>query len=76
MLPGYSKLLLCNIILEDESVSLRQTGLDMGMLALHSGKQRDENQWRGLLEKSGFEVLAIHRPPGDGDGIVEAQTAS
>lgn len=73
MLPGYSKLLICNIILKDGEASLRQTGLDIGMLALHSGKQRDEGQWQSLLSQSGLKILAVHHPPGDGDGIIEAE---
>jgi hypothetical protein len=73
MLPRYSKLLVANIILPDENVPLRQSGLDIAMLCMHSGSQRSESQWRELLGEAGFNVTAVWKPNGDGDGIIEAE---
>lgn len=73
MIPGYSKLLVGNIILPDENVPLRASGLDIAMLFLHSGSQRSEAEWRGLIEGAGLRVLKVWRPQGDGDGIIEAE---
>jgi hypothetical protein len=72
MLPGYSKLLVGNIILPDENVPLRQSGLDIAMLCMHSGSQRNEAEWRALLGEAGFDVRKVWKPDGDGDGIIEA----
>jgi hypothetical protein len=75
MLPGYSKLLVGNIILPDENVPLRQSGLDIAMLSMHSGSQRGEAEWRALLGEAGFGVERVWKPHGDGDGIIEAEIA-
>lgn len=73
MIPGYSKLIIDNIILPDENVPLRNSGLDMAMLVLHSGSQRGEDEWRDLIESADFKVMKFWLPPGDGDGIIEAE---
>lgn len=73
MLPGYSKLLVANIILPDENVPLRQSGLDIAMLCMHSGSQRSEAEWQALLGEAGFHVIRVWKPNGDGDGIIEAE---
>lgn len=73
MEPGYSKLLIGNVIIPEENAPLRQCGLDIAMLTLHSGAQRSETEWSWLLERNGFEVKKFWHPPGDGDGIVEAE---
>jgi hypothetical protein len=41
--------------------------LDLLMLALFGGRERDEAQWRTLLADAGFETLRIE------DGLVEAR---
>ena len=40
--------------------------LDLLMLAVSQGKERDERQWRELLAAGGFEPVAFH------DGLIEA----
>lgn len=75
MTPGYSKLLIGNIILPNDNVPLRQSGLDIAMLVMHSGSQRSEMEWRTLLKDAGFEVKNVWKPEGDGDGIVEAEVS-
>lgn len=73
MSPGYSRLLIGNIILAESDVPLRNSGLDIAMLYLHSGAQRSESEWRELVESAGLTVVKVWRPPGDGDGIVEVE---
>ena len=73
MLPGYSKLLVANIVLPDEDVPLRQSGLDIAMMCMHSGSQRSEAEWWALLGEAGFNVKRVWKPNGDGDGIIEAE---
>jgi O-methyltransferase domain/Dimerisation domain len=41
--------------------------LDLLMLALFAGRERDEAQWRALLEEGGFEPILIE------DGLIEAR---
>ena len=44
--------------------------LDLLMLALFGGRERDEAQWRALLEANGFEPVRI------ADGLIEARCRS
>lgn len=76
MTPGNGKLLIGNVILPDENVPLRQSGLDIAMLLMHSGSQRSELEWRKLLQEAGFDVKNVWKPDGDGDGIIEAEILS
>jgi O-methyltransferase domain len=41
--------------------------LDLLMLALFAGRERDEAQWRALLEAGGFEPMSIE------DGLIQAR---
>ena len=36
--------------------------LDLLMLVLAGGRERDETQWRALLESTGFEVESLESP--------------
>lgn len=72
MTPGYSKLILGEFVLRNAGTPLLAAGFDLQMMALHSGMERSERQWRALLEGAGFEVTKISFPRGDGEGIVEA----
>jgi O-methyltransferase domain/Dimerisation domain len=44
--------------------------LDLLMLALFAGRERDEKQWRALLEGAGFDPVNIE------DGLIEARPAA
>ena len=74
MTPGYSKLILGEFILRNTGTPLLASGFDLQMMALHSGMERSERQWRTLIEGAGLEVVKISFPPGhgNGEGIVEA----
>ena len=72
MEPGYSKLLISNLIIKDEKAPLRHAGIDIAMF-MFSGLQRTETQWKQLLDKGGFKVVKFWYPPGDADGMVEAE---
>lgn len=73
MTPAYSKLLVADIVMTDQNVPLRQSGLDLAMLYLHNGAQRSEAEYHRMFEKAGLRICKIWLPPGDGDGIVEAE---
>ncbi|GAM38978.1 hypothetical protein TCE0_034f10141 [Talaromyces pinophilus] len=73
MTPGYSKLLLHEMIVLEEGAPQFQAQLDMTMMAFNSGMERTAKQWRELLESVGLRVVKIWEPVEEGaDGIVEA----
>lgn len=74
MKPGYSKLLLHEMIIPEAGASGFHAMLDLTMMAFNSGMERTGKQFMELLSKAGFEVVRIWVPEGDcdADGIVEA----
>ncbi|KID91474.1 sterigmatocystin 8-O-methyltransferase [Metarhizium guizhouense ARSEF 977] len=73
MLPGYSKLLIHEMIIPERGASTFHAMLDMAMMAFNAGMERTEEQWRELLGRAGFEVVKVWLPAQeDADGIVEA----
>lgn len=73
MTPGYSKLLLHEMIVLEEAAPQFQAQLDMTMMAFNSGMERTGKQWRELLESVGLRVVKVWEPVEEGaDGIVEA----
>jgi hypothetical protein len=73
MKPGYSKLLLNEWILPDMNCPLVAAGYDLNMMAMHSTKERSQQDWSDLLSKAGLEVKKFWQPPVDGEGIIEAE---
>lgn len=59
---GYSRMLLNEIVLNDEKPTMAATSMDMMMLAHLS-----------VLEKTGLKVLNIHTYPGVAEGLIEAE---
>lgn len=72
MTPGYSKLLLHELILPNQGASPFQATLDLAMMTFNAGMERSQKQWRLLLETAGFEVVKFWVPDEDADGIIEA----
>lgn len=72
MTPGYSKLLLHELILPDQGASPFQAVLDLAMMTFNAGMERSQKQWQHLLEMAGFQVVKFWVPEEDADGIVEA----
>lgn len=73
MKPGYSKLLLHEMLIPERGASTFHSMLDMTMMAFNAGMERTERQWTELLNNAGFEVVKFWAPEeADADGIVEA----
>ena len=72
MKPGYSRLLIHEMIVPEQGASTFHAMLDMTMMAFNAGMERTEKQWRVLLENAGLRVIKVWEPLEDADGIVEA----
>ncbi|KAF3021971.1 hypothetical protein E8E14_010378 [Neopestalotiopsis sp. 37M] len=74
MKPGYSKLLIHEMIIPEEGAATFFAMLDITMMAFNAGMERTERQWEALLDQAGFKVVKFWPPPEQGaDGIVEAE---
>jgi hypothetical protein len=66
--PGHARLLLLESVVQPGNEPDGAKWLDLLMLALFAGRERDEAQWRALLAAAGFEPVRI------ADGLIEAAT--
>lgn len=73
--PGYSKVLINEIVLSEEKPTLAATSMDMMMLAHMDARERTESEFRTLLELAGYRVVDIVSNPGAAESIIEAELA-
>jgi hypothetical protein len=72
MKPGYSKVLINDIVLPAMGASCYQTALDCFMLQL-AGKERTEAMWNKVITEAGMKVVKIW-PDGRGyESLIEAE---
>jgi hypothetical protein len=64
---GDTRLLVIESVIQPGNEPDGAKWLDLLMLALFAGRERDEAQWRRLLERAGFEPVSIE------DGLIEAR---
>ncbi|KAF2438301.1 sterigmatocystin 8-O-methyltransferase [Karstenula rhodostoma CBS 690.94] len=74
MIPGYSKLLIHELILPNTGAVEIQARFDLVMMTLGGGAERSRTQWIKLLEDSGFCNIELHEHL-DHDGIIEAEVS-
>jgi hypothetical protein len=65
--PAGARLLVLESVLTDGNEPDGAKWLDLLTLALFAGRERDEDQWRALLDAGGFEPVSIR------DGLIEAR---
>ena len=71
MKPGYSKLLINDIVMPDKGAGRFVTQLDFAMLSLVASMERTEAQWRVLLESAGLRNIRVWT--GDSESVIEAE---
>jgi hypothetical protein len=72
MAPGYSKLLIHELVLPNTGAVEMQARFDLVMMTLFGAMERSRSQWTKLLEDAGFCNITIHEHL-DSDGIIEAE---
>lgn len=70
---GYSKLLIHEHVIPDKGAHWLSTGLDIVMMVNFSAKERTEQNWRALLESSGFKIVKIWTCEPDVESLIEAE---
>lgn len=71
MKPGYSKLLINEMVVPLKGASLFTVQSDFNMMASLGGMERTEEQWRELLGEAGLEVERIWTGREDVESIIE-----
>ncbi|PGH27028.1 hypothetical protein AJ80_01213 [Polytolypa hystricis UAMH7299] len=73
MKRGYSKFIIEEFILADKDCALLPAMWDWEMMVFCNSMERTAKQWSELLESVGMKVVKFWYPPGDGQGIIEAE---
>lgn len=73
--PGYSKLLIYEIMLPKKGATTVQTTIDILLMKVTSGMERTEEQWRRLLGQAGFKIIGVSRHPTAVESVIEADLA-
>jgi hypothetical protein len=71
--PGYSRVLLNEIVLSEENPTIAATSMDMMMLAHLAVRERTEMEWKVILRKAGLRFLRIYNYPGVAESVIEAE---
>ena len=71
MIPGYSKILINDLVVTDQKEGLFMTRSDMNMLALLGSMERSAKQWHELIEGTGLTVAKIWTKEARYESIVE-----
>ncbi|EOA82933.1 hypothetical protein ACJQWK_04685 [Exserohilum turcicum] len=71
--PGYSRVLLNEIVLSEEKPTIAATSMDMMMLAHFAVRERTEADWKAILDKAGLKFLNLYSYPGVAESLIEAE---
>lgn len=72
MTPGYSKLLIKELLIPDQNAPWALTAMDVNVLQSLSGQERTESQFRDLLGSAGFKIDGFWGHPNAIDVVIEA----
>ncbi|KAK8062538.1 O-methyltransferase [Apiospora hydei] len=73
MKPGYSKLLIYEVVLPARGATSLMTTLDLQLMNCVSGLERTEGHWARLLGEAGFTIVEIFRHPRAVESVIEAE---
>ena len=72
MEKDYSRILINDWVLLDKGSTLFPACMDITMLALQSGMERTERQWRELLASVGLKFVKSWGLGSESDSLIEA----
>ncbi len=59
MKPGYSKIIVNEIVLPDKGMTLTAAQLDITMMSAMAATERTERQWRAIMDAAGLVIEKI-----------------
>ena len=74
MKPGYSKLILHDLLLQSRDYPLVAAGSDTNIIAVDAWGLRTGRRWRSMMDQAGLVVLGIWKGEGD-KGIIMAEVS-
>ncbi|KAJ5621336.1 hypothetical protein N7528_006119 [Penicillium herquei] len=71
--PGYSHLLIHDYVVPDQGAHPQMTSYDLNLMAIVSGKERTESEFRDLLHSAGYRLVRVWRSSPASQAIVQAE---
>lgn len=75
MKPGYSKLLVNEIIVPGRNAPWPTTSMDQLVFVLGAMAERTESSWENILERAGFKVTHVYNYEMGSESLIEAELA-
>jgi hypothetical protein len=76
LVPGYSRVLLNEIVLSEQQPTLAATSMDMMMMAHLGVRERTEAHWKAILKRASLKFVGIYTYPGVAESVIEAELAA
>ena len=71
MTPGYSKILLNELVLPDKGCGIIAAQVDIAMMACCASEERSERQWHQLVGSAGLKIENIWTDVPEAESIIE-----
>lgn len=71
MTPGYSKILLNELVLPNQKCSLIAAQVDITMMACLAATERSERQWHEVVGSAGLKIQKIWTDVPEAESIIE-----
>ena len=71
MKPGYSKILLNEMVVPDKEADIVATQVDMIMMAALAACERSESHWKSLMEAAGLKIEKVWTDSPDSESVIE-----
>ncbi|KAK8023459.1 hypothetical protein PG991_006698 [Apiospora marii] len=73
MKPGYSKLLLYEVVMPPKGATTMAATMDMSLMSMNSGMERTEAHWAQMLGGVGLKIVRIDRNKRAVESVIEAE---
>ena len=71
MMPGYSKIIVNELVLPDQGCGMIAAQLDIAMMACFAATERSERQWHEVVDSAGLEIEKIWTDVPEAESIIE-----
>ncbi|KAH8886587.1 putative O-methyltransferase [Thozetella sp. PMI_491] len=75
MKKGYSKLLICDIMIPPTGATRTQTTMEMAVMLMLAAHERTQADWEKLLGEAGFKISKLWPDPRGFETLIEAELA-
>lgn len=71
MTPGYSKIVLNELVLPNQKCGIIAAQVDITMMAVVAATERSETQWQEVVDSAGLKIEKIWTDVPEAESIIE-----